>query len=680
MKKWIVYVVCVLGLFLLSSCQSTKDEVITPPLYSQLTYSFVPDNSGAHMFDIYGLNQEGSQHEVLLKATDVGFNQPDWNADGTVMAIWGWHNPSMISIYTYNTKTEALTRLTDQNYVYDMYPHWNATGDKIVFTRQYLLENDRNEIWTMNADGSDAKKIVDGYAASWSPDGMKLVFSQVTDGNVDLYSCDKDGTNSIKLLDTPINESFPMWSPDGQQIMFNQFNSPEGVVDINSFEIGILNVQSGKTMTLTQNDYLDSGARWSPDGAKIAFLSRANGIDDFEIFVMNADGSDVKQMTNMEEGSYATFPSWRPIELTSEATQGTASAKDTVSAESTESTESLVIDPYTRSEKKLGSGRTFDFCSGDFNGDGLPDLFVTTYEGESGLYFKQGSDYALSPTHFSSPEENGHGIATGDLDLDGDLDLFLVNNSANNHVFFNDGLGNFTRSNEIYGFEDGRSLNVNLADVDGDEDLDAIVSNYTLPAQLMINDGLGRFTTTDFETFATETIEVLVDDFNNDGFIDAYFVNHNRNDQIAINDGKGGLTMMPGLYGESVSWGNAATGDINGDEYPDVVVANDEMGAGIWINDQSGKLAKFGQNIGGSNINVVLEDLDQDGDLDMVLMAIQKDVEIYLNDGLANFEFFKSLKNSRDATTALVMDFDDDGQLDILIGRMIGGNVIYYYQ
>jgi len=677
MKRWIVYVVLFTASCLLCSCQSPDDDVIVPTLYSQLTYTFVPDNSGAHMFDIYGLNQEGTQHEVLLKATDVGFNQPDWTADGTVMAIWGWHNPNMISIYTYNTETEALTRLTDKNFVYDMFPHWNGSGDKIVFTRQYLLENDRNEIWTMNADGSDAKKIVDGYAASWSPDGLKLVFSHVTDGNEDLYTCDKDGTNSVKLLDSPSNESFPMWSPDGQQIMFQQFNSPEGVVDINSYEIVILDVQSGKTTMLTQNAYLDSSARWSIDGSKIAFLSRANGIDDFEIFVMNADGSEVKQMTNTEVGSYATFPSWRPIELKSEATEDTESAQET---ESAESTESLVLDPYTRTEKQFGSGRTFDFCSGDFNGDGLLDLFVTTYEGESGLYFKQGSAYVLSPDHFSSPEENGHGIATGDLDLDGDLDLFLVNNSANNHVFFNDGSGNFTIANEIYGFADGRGLNVNLADIDGDEDLDAVVSNYILPAQLMINDGLGRFTTTDFETFATETIKVLLTDFNKDGAIDAYFLNQKRNDQIAINDGKGGMTMMSEMYGESVSWGGASSGDINGDDYPDVVVTNDELGAGVWINDQNGKLTKFGENIGGSNTNVLLEDLDQDGDLDMVLMANQKDVEIYLNDGFANFEFFKSLKNSRDASTALAMDFDDDGQLDLLIGRMIGGNVIYYYQ
>jgi Tol biopolymer transport system component len=276
----------------------------------ELTYSFVPSYNSGHMFDIYEVNQDGSKHGLLLEATTVGFNQPDWSPNGTVMAIWGWHSPWIISIYTYDTITKVLTRLTNQSYVYDMFPHWNASGDKIVYTRQYLLENDRNEIWTMNADGSDSKKIVDGYAASWSPDGEKLVFSQVTDGNEELYTCNSDGSNIVKLLDSPSNESFPMWSPDGQFILFEQFQSSEGVKDINSYEICVLTLLTGEVTALTTNNHLDIAARWSPDGSKIAFSSQANGGS--EIYVMNADGSEVTKVTTTAVGSFATFPSWRP--------------------------------------------------------------------------------------------------------------------------------------------------------------------------------------------------------------------------------------------------------------------------------------------------------------------------------------------------------------------------------
>jgi Tol biopolymer transport system component len=316
MKKWIVYLVLVLGLSLLCSCNKPNTTVtditdIPDDTAAEITYSFVPSNNSDHMFDIYQVNQDGSKQELLLKATNVGFNQPDWSADGTMMAIWGWHSQWTISIYTYDTITKVLTRLTNQNFVYDMFPHWNASGDKIVFTRQYLLENDRNEIWTMNADGSDSKKIVDGNVASWSPDGQRLVYSQATDGNEDLYTCNSDGTNIVKLLDFPSNESFPMWSPDGQFIMFEQFLSPEGITDINSFEICVLNLLTGEVIALTNNNYLDSAARWSPDGSKIAFLSHANGGG--EIYVMNADGSEVKKVTTTDEGSFATIPSWRPL-------------------------------------------------------------------------------------------------------------------------------------------------------------------------------------------------------------------------------------------------------------------------------------------------------------------------------------------------------------------------------
>jgi Tol biopolymer transport system component len=666
MKKWMVCLVFILGLSLLCSCQKKDpvviDTALKTPIYSKLTYSFVPNNSGAHMFDICEVDQDGSGHQVLLKATMVGFNQPDWTGDGTTMAIWGWHSPRTISIYTYNTQTEVLTRLTDQKNVYDMFPHWNASGDKIVFTRQYLLEDDRNEIWTINADGSDARKIVDGYTGSWSPDGKQIVYSHVIDGNEDLYTCLSDGTQIEKLLDSPRNETFPMWSPDGQLVMFGQFLSSKGVKDVNSYEICVLNVQTGEVKALTQNQYLDSSARWSLDGTQIAFLSQAKGPEDYEIYVMNADGTGVKQVTTTKEGSFATFPSWRPV-----------SAENKIA-------EPTKAEPYTRTEKQLGSGRSFDLCHGDFNGDGLLDVFVTTYEGESGLYFKTSQGYALSPDQFSTAVENGHGIASGDLDNDGDLDLFLVNNSAYSRVYFNDGTGHFVMSKETYGREDGRGLNVTLADADGDRDLDAYVSYYQRPAELLLNDGRGYFETTSFDAFKSETVQLLVTDFNQDGAMDIYFVNQNRQDQIALNDGKGIMTVMPELYSESVSWGNASTGDLNGDGYPDVVVTNEEQGASIWLNDMSGKLLKHGESFGGSNTNVLLEDLDQDGDIDMVIMDLEKKVEIYHNDGLANFALYKTLENSYNAVTAFVMDFDDDGHLDILIGRMMGGNVIYYYE
>ncbi|MCK7487460.1 MAG: DPP IV N-terminal domain-containing protein [Bacillus subtilis] len=140
---------------------------------------------------------------------------------------------------------------------------------------------------------------------SWS-------YSQVTDGNEDLYTCNSDGTSIVKLLDSPSNESFPMsvtqWSIyPVSTVSFAKRNNRL----LNSYEIFVLNLLTDEVKALTNNNYLDVAARWSPDGSKIAFLSQADGGS--EIYVMNADGSDVKKVTITDEGSYATFPSWRPL-------------------------------------------------------------------------------------------------------------------------------------------------------------------------------------------------------------------------------------------------------------------------------------------------------------------------------------------------------------------------------
>jgi len=659
MKKGLIVLMRVLAMVTLiagvmCSCQQTElkdtETKDVKPIEAQLTYSFVPDSSGAHMFDIRQIGVDGSQDQVLLNTDGIGYNQPDWTSDGTTMAIWGWHSPEVISIYTYNTETQEMNRLTEMDNVYDMFPHWNASNDKIIFTRQYLLENDRNEIWTINADGSEAMKIVDGYTGSWSPDGKQIVYSHIIDGTEDLYTCNLDGSNVVKLLDSPNNESFPMWSPDGQSILFEQFESTEGNKDLETYEICLMKLSTGEVKALTQNDYLDSGARWSPDGLKIAFLSSAQGENDFEIYVMKADGTDVKQVTQTAEGSFSTFPSWR------------------------------ILPKFTRKEMQFGQGRSFGQCSGDLNGDSLLDVFVTTYEGQSELYLQTSSGFDLSPQQFSIPEDNSHDAACGDLDSDGDLDLFLVNNSKSSRIFFNDGKGTFESASESYGYEDGMGINVELADLDGDMDLDAILANYKRPVQILINDGKGVFETRILDAFKTETIQVLVADFNGDKALDLYLVNQDIEDQIALNDGNGAFALQPEHYGESESWGYGAAGDVNGDGFSDVVVANSSVGSRFWFNDGKGNLVKSDANFGLTSTYASMVDLDQDGDLDLIDIYSESGVALYLNQGSGNYKHYKTLETNSHAISSFVMDFDHDGHLDILVGHMTGGNVVYYYE
>ena len=71
-------------------------------------------------------------------------------------------------------------------------------------------------------------------------------------------------------------------------------------------EIFVMNADGTEVRQLTDNDSFDWGATWSPDGDSIAYASSRDG--DSEIFVMNADGTEVRQLTDNDDGDIA--PIW----------------------------------------------------------------------------------------------------------------------------------------------------------------------------------------------------------------------------------------------------------------------------------------------------------------------------------------------------------------------------------
>jgi Tol biopolymer transport system component len=91
-------------------------------------------------------------------------------------------------------------------------------------------------------------------------------------------------------------------SPDGQKIVFTSLKDGD-------LEIYTMNVDGTGITRLTNNTALDNYPMWSTDGKRIAFHSaRDNG--NFEIYTMAADGSDVVRVTN--NPAFDVFPSWRP--------------------------------------------------------------------------------------------------------------------------------------------------------------------------------------------------------------------------------------------------------------------------------------------------------------------------------------------------------------------------------
>lgn len=185
------------------------------------------------------------------------------------------------------------------------------------------------DIFSAKPDGSDVKQITKtpGYDAESviSPNGKKIAFTSVRDGDLDIYTMDIDGKNVRRLTNEIGYDGGPFWSYDSQWIVFRAYH-PKNAKDIADYqallkqslirpttlEIWVMKADGTGKRQVTDNGKANFAPFFFPDGKRIIFAS--NMADpkgrDFDLYMINVDGTGLERITY--NPTFDGFPMFSP--------------------------------------------------------------------------------------------------------------------------------------------------------------------------------------------------------------------------------------------------------------------------------------------------------------------------------------------------------------------------------
>ena len=278
---------------------ASEMETTTAVVDGRIAYSF---QSGSP--EIFAMDPDGSDRINLTNHPAYDF-QPAWSRDGKRIAFvsdrMGTHD---IHVMNPDGSNQVALTTSSEN---DAEPAWSPDGTKIAFVRRLGGSND--EIFVMNADGSSPVNITNHAAfdsePSWSPDGSRIAFISSRDGDTDVFVMNADGTSKDNLTNDAALDRYTSWSPDGSKIAF--VSDRQG-----GYQIHLIDPDGSDLVNLTNNASADEGNPWwSPDGTRIVFHTVTGSPSSFEIFTMNRDGSDRRNLTQSPQ--HETDPTWQPV-------------------------------------------------------------------------------------------------------------------------------------------------------------------------------------------------------------------------------------------------------------------------------------------------------------------------------------------------------------------------------
>lgn len=341
----------------------------------------------------------------------------------------------------------------------------------------------------------------------------------------------------------------------------------------------------------------------------------------------------------------------------------------------------------------------FKLAVGDVNGDLFPDIVCANMGGtlpgaQNTLYLNDGLGgfVDVTTTHLPQVVDWTGAVALGDIDNDGDLDIFFGNgNGQMSRLYANDGTGHFTDVSAAQLPPITRTLYcAKMVDIDHDGDLDIIARE-----KVLVNNGQGFFTDMTATNAPAGTVNawgMAVGDVNGDGHVDVMFgINSTTVSAVLwLNDGTGVFTnASTNLPGAVYVGGDFQLGDVDGDGDLDVFLQSYARPSKLWLNNGLGVFT----DATASNLPPVTEysyasalgDIDLDGDLDIVVICganVAGQTRVLRNNGLGVFTADPTAGPTATMASSCgaLVDLDLDGDLDVVFGNWNLQNAVWMNQ
>jgi TolB protein len=190
-------------------------------------------------------------------------------------------------------------------------PSWSPDGTEIAFA---FIDRDwgTNGIAKMNSDGSELIiKIFENSGIGYLPEGIhwskdgRIFYNDIIEGNSEIFSVNPDdGSDKIRITNTPYNEALPDISPNGDRLVFvsDQFGGEFSGLEIMSMAIDETDIRR-----ITNTYEMEVDPKYSNEGTKLLYSRWNSVINAWQMYLSNPDGT--AEIPLFVDGRY---PAWKP--------------------------------------------------------------------------------------------------------------------------------------------------------------------------------------------------------------------------------------------------------------------------------------------------------------------------------------------------------------------------------